>query len=103
MLIVQRIGQGMLRSLKETAVLKSDGTRLSTIHSHELRLHCACGRSASLRVQDLLALKSPPKTVGDVVAKARCSGCGQVDVQLCQIVYEGPVQSERPRGSEGTS
>ncbi len=69
-------------------MLKSEGTRLSTIHSHVLWLNCACGRSASVRVSELLALKSPPVTVSDVVAKARCTGCGQIDVKSCQIVYE---------------
>jgi len=78
-------------------MLKSEGTRLSTIHSHVLRLTCACGRSASVRVSALLALKSPPATVGDVVAKARCTGCGQIDVQSCEIVYETPHESAAKR------
>ena len=75
---------------KEEVMLKSEGTRLSTIHSHVLWLNCACGRSASVRVSELLALKSPPVTVGDVVVKARCTGCGQINVQSCEIVHETP-------------
>jgi len=74
-------------------MLKSEGTRLSTIHSHVLRLTCVCGRTASVCVSTLLALKSPPATVGDVVAKARCTGCGQTNVQSCEIVYETPFNS----------
>ena len=69
-------------------MLKSEGTRLTTIHSHVLQLTCACGHTASVRVSALLALKSPPATVGDVVAKARCTECGQIDVKSSEIVYE---------------
>jgi hypothetical protein len=66
-------------------ILKNTGTRLSTIHSHLLWLHCVCGHSASMPVRDLLALKPPPKTVSDVIAKARCKNCGQINVTSCQI------------------
>jgi len=66
-------------------MLKNEGTRLSTIHSHVLWLHCACGHTASMRVQDLLAMKPPPKTIGDVMAKARCKNCSQLNASSCQI------------------
>ena len=51
-------------------MLKSEGTRLSTIHNHELWINCACGHTASLRVRDLRKLNPPPQTVGDVIDKA---------------------------------
>lgn len=78
-------------------MLKSEGTRLSTIHSHVLQLTCACGHTASVRVSALLALKSPPATVGDAIAKARCRGCGQIDVQSCEIIYKTPHESATNR------
>ena len=70
-----------------TAQLKRGGTRLKTITSHQIWIDCACGRSAPVRVSDVLAGPNPPETVADVVTRVRCSGCGATGAKSYSIVY----------------
>jgi hypothetical protein len=68
--------------------IKRGGTRLTTIRNHVIWMECACGRAAPVRVADLLAAKTPPETVAEVVERVRCSGCGVKSAKDFRIVYE---------------
>lgn len=85
--------------------LKRGGTTLTTIAHHVLWLECACGRNAPLRVDQLLAMKHPPRTVADAVALARCRHCNQKDIQSFRIVYEPASDGawDAMRGAEDKS
>lgn len=69
--------------------LRSGGTRLTTISEHNVWVDCECGRAAPIRVADVLAQPDPPKTVGELLAKARCRRCGRRAPDRYRIVYDG--------------
>ncbi len=70
-------------------MLKSNGTRLTTIPRHEIWMECQCGHSRSLSVADLLSLPNPPITVGEAVERVRCAKCEAKQVNEYRITYKG--------------
>lgn len=81
------------------AKLNSGGTTLTTIAKHAVWVDCACGRAGKILIAEVLARPKPPKTVGELVAKARCRACGRVTPTGYSIVYEG-AGLDAMRGAE---
>jgi hypothetical protein len=52
-------------------------TTLLTIKQHHMSLHCGCGHSAMVSVQELLDRLKPETTVHQVAHRARCKKCGR--------------------------
>jgi hypothetical protein len=79
--------------------LNTGGTKLTTIAKHAVWVDCGCGRAGKILISEVLARPNPPKTVGELVAKARCRGCGRVAPTGYSIVYEG-AGLDAMRGAE---
>lgn len=79
--------------------LNSGGTTLATIAKHVVWVDCACGRAGRVLISEVLARPNPPKTVGELVAKARCRACGAAVPTGYRIVYEGASEGAM-RGAE---
>jgi hypothetical protein len=79
--------------------LNSGGTTLATISKHAVWVDCECGRAGRILIAEVLARPNPPKTVGELVAKARCRACGRVAPTGYSIVYEG-AGLDAMRGAE---
>ncbi len=79
--------------------LNTGGTTLATIDKHAVWIDCACGRAGKILIAEVLARPNPPRTVGELVEKARCRACGQVAPTTYSIVYEGAGE-DAMRGAE---
>jgi hypothetical protein len=82
--------------------LNTGGTTLTTIPKHAVWVDCACGRSGRIPIAEVLARPNPPRTVGELVAKARCRACGAAVPASYSIVYEGASEGAMRSAEQGT-
>ncbi len=70
-------------------MLKRGGTRLSVIPEHQLWLECACGHNGPVQVVDIIAKWGDQITVGEAIARLRCSACRTKQIKDYRITYVG--------------
>lgn len=81
--------------------LNTGGTTLTTISKHAVWVDCACGRAGRIPIAEVLARPNPPRTVGELVAKARCRACGAAVPTSYSIVYEGASEGAMRSAEQG--
>ena len=63
-------------------------TQLQHITMNHLSFECHCGHSPLISVQDMIKRYGGETSIDALIAKARCSSCGQKTFEF-RIVYRG--------------